>query len=163
MLHAALMTPTDVVIQLVADCEVFRAVFASIDEGSAEVNVFDMLPHIATIRANPSAYCTSVTSGAILQSTRVRHWRRAREHRSVAHKLGGILAAWGGDGDGGGGGGGERGGQLRGGGRDSPSTLWFVPNRSIRSSQKMFSQVAAANICDLQRSANRVVFSIGPK
>ena len=61
MLHAALMTPTDVVIQLVAACEVFRAVFASIDEGSAEVNVFDMLPHIATIRANPSAYCTSVT------------------------------------------------------------------------------------------------------
>ena len=124
MLHAALMTPTDVVIQLVAACEVFRAVFASIDEGSAEVNVFDMLPHIATIRANPSAYCTSVTSGAILQSTRVRHWRRAREHRSVAHKLGGILAAWGGDGDGGGGGGGEGGGQLRGGGRDSAGRVW---------------------------------------
>ena len=40
------MTPTDVVIQLVAACEVYRAVFASIDEGSAEVNVFDMLPHI---------------------------------------------------------------------------------------------------------------------
>ena len=36
------------------------------------------------------------------QSTRVRHWRRAREHRGVAHKLGGILAAWGRDGDGGG-------------------------------------------------------------
>ena len=62
------MTPTDVVIQLVAACEVFRAVFASIDEGSAEVNVFDMLPHIATIRANPSAHCTSVTSRAILHN-----------------------------------------------------------------------------------------------
>ena len=68
MLHAALMTPTDVVIQLVAACEAFRAVFASIVKGSVEVNVFDMLPHIATIRANPSAHCTSVTSGAILHN-----------------------------------------------------------------------------------------------
>ena len=58
------------------------------------------------------------------QSTRVRHWRRAREHRGVAHKLGGILAAWGGDGDGGGGGGGEGGGQLRSGGRDSAGRVW---------------------------------------
>ena len=47
--HIALMTSTDVVIQLVAACEGLGAVLAIIEKCSIEVDVLNMLPHVATV------------------------------------------------------------------------------------------------------------------
>ena len=62
------MTSTYVVIQFVAACECFRAVFAIINERSIKVDVLDMFPHIASIRTNFSTNCASVNFGTFLHN-----------------------------------------------------------------------------------------------
>ena len=60
------MTSTYVVIQLVAACEGLGAVLAIIYKRSIEVDVLNMLPHIASVRADFSTHCASVAFGTFL-------------------------------------------------------------------------------------------------
>ena len=66
--HIALMTSTDVVIQLVAACEGLGAVLAIISKHSIEVDVLNMFPHVATVRANFATHGASVAFGTFLHN-----------------------------------------------------------------------------------------------
>ena len=66
--HIALMTSTDVVIQLVAACECLGAVLAIIKKCSIEVDVLNMLPHVATVRANFATHSAFVAFGTFLHN-----------------------------------------------------------------------------------------------
>ena len=62
------MTSTDVVIQLVAACEGLGAVLAIIEKCSIEVDVLNMLPHVATVRANFATHSAFVAFGTFLHN-----------------------------------------------------------------------------------------------
>ena len=62
------MTSTDVVVQLVAACKGLETVLAIIDKRSIEVDVLNMLPHIASVRADFSTHCASVAFGTFLHN-----------------------------------------------------------------------------------------------
>ena len=62
------MISTDVMIQLVATCEDLGAVLAIIAKRSIEVNVLNMLPHVASVRADFSTQCASVAFGTFFHN-----------------------------------------------------------------------------------------------
>ena len=68
ILHIALVASTDVMVQLVAACEGLGAVLAIIDKRSIEVDVLNMLPHVASVRADFSTHCASVAFGTFVHN-----------------------------------------------------------------------------------------------
>ena len=62
------MTSTDVMVQLVAACEGLGAVLAIIAKRSIEVDVLNMFPHVASVRADFSTHCASVAFGTFFHN-----------------------------------------------------------------------------------------------